>query len=110
MHGKRKRIRPDAVLSARRAEAFPGIGCITRPMRDKAPPKQLTFDLPLDPRYGREDFLVSPANEAPYGLVEAWPDWADTVLLLQGPPGSGKSHLASIWASRAHAWTAVLSK
>lgn len=74
-------------------------------MRDKAPPKQLTFDLPLDPRYGREDFLVGPANEAAYGLVEAWPDWPDTVLLLQGPAGSGKSHLASIWATRAHAWT-----
>lgn len=74
-------------------------------MRDTAPPKQLTFDLPLDPRYGREDFLVSPANEAAYALIEAWPDWPDTVLLLTGPPGSGKSHLASIWASRAHAWT-----
>ena len=74
-------------------------------MRDTAPPRQLAFDLPLDPRYGREDFLVGPANEAAYGLIEAWPDWPDTVLLLQGPPGSGKSHLASIWASRAHAWT-----
>lgn len=74
-------------------------------MRDTAPPKQLTFDLPLDPRYGREDFLVSPANEAAYGLIEAWPEWPDTVLLLSGPPGSGKSHLASIWATRAHAWT-----
>ncbi|MCE4225481.1 hypothetical protein HCU64_17135 [Methylobacterium sp. C25] len=74
-------------------------------MRDQAPPKQLTFDLPLDPRYGREDFLVGPANEAAYGLVEAWPDWPDTVLLLQGPAGSGKSHLASIWATRVHAWT-----
>ncbi|GEP11712.1 DnaA ATPase domain-containing protein [Methylobacterium gnaphalii] len=78
-------------------------------MRDKAPPKQLAFDLPLDPRYGREDFLVGPANEAAYALVEAWPDWPDTVLLLQGPRGSGKSHLASIWATRAHAWTVSAS-
>lgn len=74
-------------------------------MRDTAPPRQLTFDLPLDPRYGREDFLVGPANEAAYALIEAWPDWPDTVLVLTGPAGSGKSHLASIWATRAHAWT-----
>ncbi len=74
-------------------------------MRDTAPPKQLAFDLPLDPRYGREDFLVGPANEAAYALIEAWPDWPDPVLLLTGPPGSGKSHLAAIWAARAHAWT-----
>ena len=38
-------------------------------------PRQLAFDLPLDPRYGREDFLVSPSNERAYGLVERWPDW-----------------------------------
>ncbi|KQO70530.1 hypothetical protein ASF22_16975 [Methylobacterium sp. Leaf87] len=79
-------------------------------MRENAPPKQLAFDLPADPRYGREDFLVGPANEAAYGLVEAWPNWPDTVCVLTGPPGSGKSHLASIWATRAHAWTASVAE
>ena len=74
-------------------------------MRENAPPRQLAFDLPLDPRYGREDFLVGPANEAAYALIEAWPDWPDSVLVLTGPSGSGKSHLAAIWAERAHAWT-----
>lgn len=74
-------------------------------MPENAPPRQLAFDLPLDPRYGREDFLVGPANEAAYALIEAWPDWPDSVLVLTGPPGSGKSHLAAIWAERAHAWT-----
>jgi chromosomal replication initiation ATPase DnaA len=72
-------------------------------MRDG--PKQLAFDLPLDPRFGREDFLVSPSNEVAYGSVERWPDWPDTILLLRGPPGSGKSHLGSIWATTARAWT-----
>ena len=68
-------------------------------------PKQLAFDLPLDPRFGAEDFLVSPSNEQAYGQIESWPDWPDTILVLVGPRGSGKSHLASIWATNAHAWT-----
>jgi chromosomal replication initiation ATPase DnaA len=38
-------------------------------------------------------------------MVERWPDWPDTVLLLHGPRGSGKSHLSAIWAATAHAWT-----
>ena len=72
-------------------------------MRDG--PRQLAFDLSLDPRFGREDFLVSPSNERAYALIERWPDWPDPVLVLVGPKGSGKSHLAAIWAASAHAWT-----
>src|SRR5829696_5420542 len=77
----------------------------TRPIAMHEAPKQLTFDLPLDPRFGAEDFLVSPSNEQAYGLIESWPEWPDTILLLVGPGGSGKSHLASIWATNARAWT-----
>lgn len=72
-------------------------------MRDA--PRQLAFDLGHEARLGREDFLVSPSNERAYALIERWPDWPDTILLLLGPKGSGKSHLASIWAATAHAWT-----
>ncbi|WP_230531080.1 P-loop NTPase family protein [Microvirga roseola] len=68
-------------------------------------PKQLAFDLALEPRFGPEDFLVSPSNERAYGLIESWPDWPDNILLLTGPRGCGKSHLAAIWATNAHAWT-----
>ncbi len=64
---------------------------------------QLTLELAAEPRYGAEDFLVSNSNEHAYGMIELWPDWHDQVLLLLGPAGSGKSHLAAIWAARAQA-------
>lgn len=65
--------------------------------------RQLVLDLPVEPRFGPDDFLVSPSNEEAYGLLERWPDWPSTMLHLIGPPGSGKSHLAAIWAQRADA-------
>ncbi len=71
----------------------------------KPKPRQLALDLPVETRHGIEDFLVSDSNEAAYALMEAWPGWPDPILRLVGPEGSGKSHLAAIWASRAHAWT-----
>jgi chromosomal replication initiation ATPase DnaA len=51
----------------------------------------------------RDNFLEGSANEAGLTLVESWPDWPNRVMLLNGPEGSGKSHLASIWAERAGA-------
>jgi chromosomal replication initiation ATPase DnaA len=69
------------------------------------PPRQLALDLPVESPMEAEDFLVSASNEAAYSALEAWPDWPDPILLLTGPPSSGKSHCAAIWAARAHAWT-----
>ena len=72
-------------------------------MSRAAPPGQMTFDLADAPRHGVEDFMVSQSNEAAYAAVEAWPDWASPWLLLTGPRGAGKTHLAAIWAARAGA-------
>jgi chromosomal replication initiation ATPase DnaA len=69
--------------------------------------RQLPLALPILERFEREDFLVGEANELAYATLEQWPDWPDPVMLLLGPPGSGKTHLASIWAKRAHAWSVV---
>lgn len=63
--------------------------------------EQLPFDLSLAPRFGREDFLVSPSNAAAVETLDRWPTWPDRVLLLLGPEGAGKSHLAAVWAERA---------
>ncbi len=69
----------------------------------KPVPRQLTLDLPVEPRFGREDFLVSPSNAHAWDTFESWPNWPDRVLLLLGPTGAGKSHLSAIWAARTKA-------
>lgn len=60
-------------------------------------PRQLVLDLVHRPAFGREDFLVAPANEAAVALIDTWPDWPDRVVALSGPEGSGKTHLAEVW-------------
>jgi chromosomal replication initiation ATPase DnaA len=59
--------------------------------------RQLAFDLPHRPASGRDDFLVTPSNAKAVALIDLWPDWPSNSLVLLGPPGSGKSHLAAVW-------------
>src|SRR5207302_4826047 len=61
---------------------------------------QLAIDLPHRPALGRADFLVSDCNEAALGWIERWPQWPAPALVLHGPAGSGKSHLAELWRAR----------
>lgn len=63
--------------------------------------RQLVIGLPPLRRLGREDFLAADANEAALGFVEAWPAWPGPALVIHGPEGAGKSHLAAIWQARA---------
>jgi chromosomal replication initiation ATPase DnaA len=65
--------------------------------------QQLGLELPLTPQFSREDFLASDSNADALHLIEAWPHWPESVLLLVGERGSGKSHLAAIWATQARA-------
>jgi chromosomal replication initiation ATPase DnaA len=70
---------------------------------DPGDPRQLAFSLEHAESFAREDFLSGPSNAAALTLVETWPDWPARAVVLAGPAGSGKSHLASIWAARAGA-------
>lgn len=72
-------------------------------MSDPGDPRQLALSLEHAESFAREDFLSGPSNAAALALVETWPDWPARAVVLVGPAGSGKSHLASIWASRANA-------
>ncbi len=68
-------------------------------------PRQLLLALDHAESFAREDFLSGPSNGTALGLIDRWPDWPDRIVALIGPEGSGKSHLASIWAGRAGART-----
>ncbi len=64
---------------------------------------QLTLPLSGEAAYGRPDFFVSDGNAAALAWLDRWPDWPAPALILHGPQGSGKSHLAHLWCARASA-------
>lgn len=72
-------------------------------MAVRVQPRQLAFALPHAESLTRDNFLEGPANEAGLALIDSWPDWPNRMMLLVGPEGSGKSHLAAIWAEQAGA-------
>lgn len=66
-------------------------------------PRQLPLDLAARPAQGRDDLVVGPSNAVAVALIERWPDWPSAVVVLAGPAGAGKSHLAAIWRAAANA-------
>ncbi len=66
-------------------------------MREPDRPRQIPFPLAHAPALSRDDLIVTPANLQAVSLIDRWPDWPSPVVILAGPAGSGKSHLATIW-------------
>lgn len=67
-------------------------------MAARVRPRQLALALPHAESLSRDNFLEGTANAQALALVDAWPDWPNRVMMIVGPEGSGKSHLAAIWA------------
>ncbi len=61
--------------------------------------RQLTFHLPPRENLRREDYIVTPATALALCAIDRWRDWPGGKMLLVGPEGAGKTHLAAIWAS-----------
>ena len=76
----------------------------------KSEPTQLALALDHAESLAREDFLSGPSNAAALALIERWPDWPSRTVLLRGPEGSGKSHLAAIWARAVRRADAVAAR
>ncbi|CAJ1391675.1 unnamed protein product [Effrenium voratum] len=63
------------------------------------PDRQMLLDLGRAPSLTREDLIVTDANRDAAALVDRWPEWASPFAAVAGGPGSGKTHLASVWRS-----------
>jgi chromosomal replication initiation ATPase DnaA len=72
-------------------------------MSDPALPRQLSLALGHRESFDRADFLGGQGNETALALIDRWTEWPARALALFGPEGSGKSHLAAIWAKAAGA-------
>lgn len=61
--------------------------------------EQIALPLPAsDVNYSRERFVVGPANESAWRAANAWRNSDQAALVISGPPGCGKTHLAHIIA------------
>ncbi|MBP2547335.1 chromosomal replication initiation ATPase DnaA [Neorhizobium galegae] len=65
--------------------------------------EQLPLALTHDAATGRDDLLIAAPVSAAVAIIDAWPHWPSPVVILTGPAGSGKSHLASIWREKSGA-------
>lgn len=66
-------------------------------------PRQIPLELPAHRAHERDDLIVGASNALAVDLLDAWPDWPGNSVILAGPIGSGKTHLAQIWAENADA-------
>lgn len=53
--------------------------------------------------YARREFSQGPSNAQAVAALDAWPAWHGGCLVLVGAEGSGKTHLAQVWAAQAKA-------
>lgn len=67
------------------------------------PPRQMAFDLGQRETFLAADFFPSPSNGAAHAAVMDWARWPMGRMLLCGPEGAGKTHLAHVWADAAGA-------
>ncbi|SDG59125.1 hypothetical protein SAMN04488245_103327 [Alloyangia pacifica] len=65
--------------------------------------RQLPLPLPVRAALGRGDYFVSSSNSLAVAMLDGWQSWPGGKLLLVGPPGSGKTHLAHVWAAESGA-------
>lgn len=62
-----------------------------------APDTQIPMPLGHTTHYSLDSYVVTDCNRSTLDLLRGWPQWPSFFLTLDGPRGSGKTHLARIW-------------
>jgi chromosomal replication initiation ATPase DnaA len=70
--------------------------------------QQLRLRLQRQACLTRDEFVEGASNAQAIAALDAWPRWPGGCLVLVGPEGVGKTHLAQAWAAEAGA--AMLSR
>ncbi len=65
--------------------------------------RQLLLELGGRASLDDADLIVTPANAEIARLIDAWPEWSAPLAVIIGPPGSGKTHFATVWQSKSGA-------
>jgi chromosomal replication initiation ATPase DnaA len=65
--------------------------------------RQLRLSLKRPTAYTRDAFIEGASNADAVAALDAWPRWPGGALVLVGPEGVGKSHLARAWAAEVKA-------
>jgi len=72
--------------------------------------EQIPLDLSSLPAMARADFLQAPSNAVALAAVERPDGLPAGIMVLTGPEGSGKTHLAQVWAAQTGArWQSPLT-
>lgn len=65
--------------------------------------QQLVMPFAPATSYAPEDFVRGESNEEAHTLIHSWPNWPYSLMLIHGPAGCGKTHLAHVFAGRSQA-------
>lgn len=62
--------------------------------------KQFPLQFIQQPSMDITDYMVSECNAEAFRMVDTWPQWLSSGLIIYGPHGCGKSHLAHLFADK----------
>ncbi|MDR0677237.1 MAG: hypothetical protein LBF57_00985 [Holosporaceae bacterium] len=65
--------------------------------------QQEIFEFPQIDRLDWSDFVVSEENRKAVRYLIEWPNWESNGIIIYGESGTGKTHLAALWAQTANA-------